>query len=242
MKYPLSEKYSTPELMKKIMGPNPIKLEEELLTGHRIPEGSLVCDLGSGQGLTSVFLAREYGFTVYAADLWSEPEDNRRFFAQMGLTDAQVLPVKADAAALPFAPETFEAVVSIDSYHYFGRDPAFLDDKLLPFVKAGGYVYIAIPGMKRDCHNHLPPELLLSWTPEDLETMHDAAYWRSIVSRSRDCEVLEVSEMVSNEEVWVDWLRQENPYAVGDRKSMNAGAGRYLNFVKIVLRKKPAQG
>ena len=194
MKYPLSEKYGTPELMKKIMGPNPLKLEEELLTGHRIPEGSLVCDLGSGQGLTSVFLAREYGFTVYAADLWSEPEDNRRFFAQMGLTDAQVLPVKADASALPFAPETFDAVVSIDSYHYFGRNPAFLDEKLLPFVKAGGYVYIAIPGMKRDCHDHLPPELLLSWTPEDLETMHDAAYWRSIVSRSRDCEVLEVTD------------------------------------------------
>ena len=127
MKYPLSEKYGTPELMKKIMGPNPLKLEEELLTGHRIPEGSLVCDLGSGQGLTSVFLAREYGFTVYAADLWSDPEDNRRFFAQMGLTDAQVLPVKADASALPFAPETFDAVVSIDSYHYFGRNPAFLD-------------------------------------------------------------------------------------------------------------------
>ena len=242
MKYPLSEKYGTPELMKKIMGPNPLKLEEELLTGHRIPKGSLVCDLGSGQGLTSVFLAREYGFTVYAADLWSDPEDNRRFFAQMGLTDAQVLPVKADASALLFAPETFDAVVSIDSYHYFGRDPAFLDEKLLPFVKAGGYVYIAIPGMKKDCHDHLPPELLLFWTHEDLETMHDAAYWRSIVSRSRDCEVLEVSEMVSNEEVWADWLRQENPYAVGDRKSMNAGAGKYLNFVKIVLRKKPAQG
>ena len=242
MNYIRSQAYSTPELMEKIMGPNPVKLEEELLLDCRLPRGAVVCDLGSGQGLTSVFLAREYGFTVYAADLWSDPEDNRRFFAQMGLTDAQVLPVKADASALPFAPETFDAVVSIDSYHYFGRNPAFLDEKLLPFVKAGGYVYIAIPGMKRDCHDHLPPELLLSWTPEDLETMHDAAYWRSIVSRSRDCEVLEVSEMVSNEEVWADWLRQENPYAVGDRKSMNAGAGKYLNFVKIVLRKKPAQG
>ena len=49
MKYPLSEKYNTPELMGKIMGPNPMKLEEELLTGHQIPAGSVVCDLGSGQ-------------------------------------------------------------------------------------------------------------------------------------------------------------------------------------------------
>ena len=69
MKYILSKKYETPELMEKIMGPNPIKLEEELMLGHKIPDGSVVCDLGSGRGLTSVFLAKEYGFKVYAADL-----------------------------------------------------------------------------------------------------------------------------------------------------------------------------
>ncbi|MCI7737502.1 MAG: class I SAM-dependent methyltransferase [Clostridiales bacterium] len=238
MEYARSEKYGTPELMKKIMGPNPVKLEEELLLQHRIPERALVCDLGSGQGLTSVFLAREYGFTVYAADLWSEPEDNRRFFDEMGLSREQIIPVKADAERLPFEPEYFDAVVSVDSYHYFGRDARFLDDKLLPFVRPGGYVYIAIPGMKEDCHDHLPPELLLSWTPEDLETMHDVRYWRNLVSRSRDAEVIDVCEMESHEEVWADWLRQENAYAVGDRRAMEAGGGKYLNFVKIVLRKR----
>ena len=37
MKNPLSEKYDTPDLMAKIMGPNPIKLEEELLTVYFKP-------------------------------------------------------------------------------------------------------------------------------------------------------------------------------------------------------------
>lgn len=238
MEYPLSKKYAAPELMAKSMGPNPVKLEEELLTGHRIPVGGVVCDLGSGQGLTSVFLAKEYGFTVYAADLWSDPEENRCFFRAMGLSEAQIIPVKADAAALPFGREFFDAIVSTDSYNYFGRDPAFLDEKLVPFLKKGGYIYIAIPGMKQDCHDHLPPELLLSWTPEQLDYMHDLAYWRSMVGRSREAEVVEVSQMESNEEVWADWLRQENPYAVGDRKAMEVGGGKYLNFIKIVLRKK----
>ena len=32
MKYPLSEKYNSEKLMKKIMGPNPLKLQEEMLT------------------------------------------------------------------------------------------------------------------------------------------------------------------------------------------------------------------
>ena len=139
MKYPFSEKYNTPEILAKIMGPNPMRLEEELLTGHRIPAGSVVCDLGSGQGLTSVFLAREYGFTVYAADLWSDPEENRRFFWEMGLSDAEIIPVKVDAADMPFEKEFFGGVVSTDSYNYFGRDPDYLDEKLLPFVKKGGY-------------------------------------------------------------------------------------------------------
>lgn len=74
MNYPLSEKYMTADLMAKIMGPNPVKLEEELLMNNHIPTGATVCDLGSGQGLTSVFLVKEYGFKVYAADLWSDPE------------------------------------------------------------------------------------------------------------------------------------------------------------------------
>lgn len=238
MVYTRSKAYDTPELRRMIMGPNPVKLEEELLLDHRIPENAVVCDLGSGQGLTSVFLAKEYGFTVYAADLWSDPAENRAFFDRMGLARDRIIPVKADAAALPFEKEFFDAVVSTDSYNYFGRDERYLDEKLLPFLKHGGYVYIAIPGMKKDCHDHLPEELLLSWTPEQLEYMHDAAYWQDMVSRSKDAEVLSVREIESNEEVWADWLAQDNEYAVGDRKAMEAGGGKYLNFLAIVLRKK----
>ena len=238
MNYPKSEAYNTPALQEKIMGPNPVKLEEELLRDHRIPDGAVVCDLGSGQGLTSVFLAKEYGFTVYAADLWSDPEENRRFFDQMGLSREQIIPVKADAADLPFETAFFDAVVSTDSYNYFGRDESYLDGKLLPFVKSGGYVYIAIPGMKKDCHDNLPQELLLSWTPEQLDYLHDVDYWTGIVRQCSGADVISVQEMESNEEVWADWLKQENEYAVGDRKAMEAGGGKYLNFISIVLRKK----
>ena len=224
--------------MKKIMGPNPIKLEEELMQGHKIKKGAVVCDLGSGQGLTSVFLAKEYGFKVYASDLWSDPDENQKFFAEMGLTKNEIIAVKADAENLDFDKNFFDAVVSTDSYNYFGRNEKYLDEKLLPYVKNGGYIYISIPGMKKDCHDNLPKELLLSWTPEQLEYMHDVEYWKNIVSQCKGADVIEVSEMESNDEVWADWLKQDNEYAVGDRKAMEAGGGKYLNFIKIVLRKK----
>lgn len=38
--------------------------------------------------------------------------------------------------------------------------------------------------------------------------------------------------------IWTDCLKQDNEYAIGDRKSMEACGGKYLNFIKIVLRKK----
>lgn len=238
MKYILSEKYNTPALQSRIMGPNPVKLEEELLQGHQIPAGAVVCDLGSGMGLTSLFLAKEYGFTVYACDLWSDPAENQAFFDAMDVPRGQIVPVKSDATSLSFEKDFFDAVVCVDSYNYFGRDPDYLDEKLLPFVKPGAMIYIAIPGMKRDCHSALPPELLLSWTPDQLDYIHDIEYWTKIMESAKGSEILSIKEMESNEEVWADWLRQENEYAIGDRKAIEAGGGKYLNFIAIALRKK----
>ena len=290
MKYELSNKYADEKYLSKIMGPNPLKLTEELMLGLNIPRNGVVCDLGSGQGLTSLFLAKEYGFKVYAADLWSNPEENRRFFRSEGLTDDKILPVKADATALPFEKGFFDAVICVNSYNYFGRDPAFLDEKLLPFVKSGGLVAISVLGMKKyihkndpiccesglkddvcendvkenicescikedirkngmekdigdntvnkDIRENFPSELLLSWTPEQLDYIRDADYWRGIVSASKDSEIKELSAMESDEEVWADWLGRDNEYARNDRKSMDAGAGKYLNFLKIVLKKR----
>lgn len=236
MKYIKSQKYNM--FMDMIMGPNPIKLLEELMTQNKTPKGSFVMDLGSGQGLTSIFLVKEYGFKVIAADLWSDPTEVEKFFSSVGLSENEIKAVHADAENLKFNGESFDAVYSIDSYHYFGRDESFLDEKLLPFVKRGGYIYIAIPGMKKDCHDNPPEELLLSWSPEQLAYIRDINYWKKVFSASVDSDIVFLSEMESNEEVWADWLKCDNEYAAGDRKSMEAGGGQYLNFIAAVLRKK----
>ena len=238
MTYEKTLKYNTELINEKIMGPNPLKLEEELMKDNKIKPGSVVMDLGSGQGITSIFLVKEYGFKVYATDLWSNPEDNRKFFHEMGLNDEQIVAVKADATDLKYDKEFFDAVVSTDSYNYFGRDDKFLDEKLLPFVKKGGYIYIVVPGMKKDCHDNIPEELLLSWTPEQLDYIHDVDYWMNIVSKSNDAEVISVSQMESNEECWNDWIKCDNDYSKNDKKAIDAGACKYLNFISIVLRKK----
>jgi len=185
-----------------------------------------------------VFMAKEYGFQVYAADLWSEPEDHYAFFDGMGLGREQIIPVKADALNLPFEKEYFDAVVSVDSYNYFAREESYLDEKLLPFIRPGGYIYACVPGMKQDCHDNIPEVLLKSWNAEQLDYIHDVNWWTQLSRKCRGAEIISIHEMHSNEEVWEDWLRQENPYAIGDRAAMRSGGLDYMNFVAIILKKK----
>ena len=238
MEYTKTKKYNIDIINDKIMGPNPLKLEEELMKDNMIKEGSIVMDLGSGLGITSVFLVKEYGFKAYATDLWSDEEENRKFFTEMGLTNEEIIPVKADATDLKFDKNFFDAVISTDSYNYFGRDEKYLDEKLLPFVKKGGYIYITVPGMKRDCHNDIPEELLLSWNKEQLDYIHDIYYWKNIISKSNDSEIISIYEMEGNEECWNDWIKCDNEYSRNDKKAIEAGALKYLNFIAIILRKK----
>ena len=237
MNFPKSDSFPKSIMLERSMGPNPLKLCEELLNEASIPAGSFFLDLGSGAGLTSALMAREFDFIVYAADLWSEPGDNMRFFEKLGLTNRQIVPLKADATELPFATDFFDAVVSIDSYNYFGRDSAYLGKCLLPLVKRDGLLLFAIPGMVHDCHDDLPSCLLETWTPEQLDYMHDMRWWHNNIAKTEGVEIVSIHEMACTHEAWADWIECDNEYARGDRVAVEAGALDYLNTIAVKLRK-----
>ena len=67
----------------------------------------------------------------------------------------------------------------------------------------------------KKAYDALPEELLLSWTPEQLAFMHDVEFWRGVISKTPGVEALCIEEMHSRDEVWRDWLTQDNPYAAG---------------------------
>ena len=237
MEFPKTNHFATDVVRSAIMGPNTLKLCEELMEGADVPAGSVVLDLGSGCGISSAMLAREFGLVTYAADLWSDPSENMRFLEGLGLTNREVIPLKADARALPFAQGFFDAVVSVDSYNYFGRDPDYLGSCLLPHVKDGGLVLLAIPGMVRDCHENPPACLTLSWTSEQLDYIHDMTWWRAIFEQTPGVRVVSLREMACTREAWADWVACDNDYARGDRAAVEAGALDYLNTIAVTLRK-----
>ncbi len=237
MQYKLSKKYENDYYLGKIMGPNPLKLLEELLNNNYLKENAIVCDLGSGNGLTSIFLVKEYNVFVYATDLWSEPKENEKFFNEVGLNSKQIIPIKADANSLPFSKNSLDALVCVDSYNYFGYDIDFLDSKILPFIKDDGYIYINVIAMKEDYNKKYPSELLLSWNNEQLSYIKPIKFWKDTFNSCKNAKVISFKTTNNDKEVWNDWIKQNNEYAINDKKAIEANADKYMCFINVILKK-----
>ena len=121
-----------------------------------------VLDLGCGRAMSSIFLRREFGVQVWATDLWFSASENLQRIRDAGVEDG-VFPIHADARSLPFAAEFFDAIVSIDSFFYYGTDDLYLN-YLARFVKPGGPVGIAGAGLMREIDGAIPAHLREWWT------------------------------------------------------------------------------
>ena len=147
--FPFTDSYSTALLQEGMMGPNAMRIMEELTARLDIQPGMRILDLGCGKGLSSILLAEKYAATVFAADLWISPTENAQRFAGLKL-EKQIFPLLVDATQpLPFAEGYFDLIVSVDAYQYFGGNDVMLG-KLLPYLKPGGQIAVAVPGFIGD--------------------------------------------------------------------------------------------
>ena len=148
-KYPKTEKYDQKWIEENWMGPNPLQLLEELSKNMNLMTNMKVLDMGCGKGLTSVFLAKEFGVTVFANDLWIDPTENLKRFEAAGVSN-KVFPLHAEAHALPYAKGFFDAVISIDSYHYYGTDESYFPCTFSSLSNRAGSLVLSFRGLQRN--------------------------------------------------------------------------------------------
>jgi len=237
MEYIKSKKYDSNFIKENMMGPNSMKILEGLLQGFPLKSGMRVLDLGCGNGLTSIFLAKEYGVQVFAVDLWVSATDNYKRFKKMGLEN-EIIPIHVDAMDLPFANDYFDAVISVDAYHYFGSNDMYFDTYLANSLKSGALIAIGIPGMKYEVHDNIPEHMKQHWPQDALETWHSPKWWEKVLSKSEHFDIVKIQEMFGFDEVWKDWLMVDNKFAIGDRSMLSADNGQYMNLVSIIGKKK----
>ena len=138
-------------------GANSLWLTEWLVSAMELHAGMRILDLGCGRGASSVFLHNEFGVQVWATDLWFPVDERLQRVRDAGVEHA-VVPIHADARSLPFAPGFFDAVVSIDSFPYYGTDDLYLN-YLARFVRPGGQIAIAGAGLVAEVERPVPAHL-----------------------------------------------------------------------------------
>lgn len=84
-KYPLSAKYDPEWIYENKMGCQCLWLVESLSQIMTLKPGMRILDMGCGNALTSIFLAKEFGVTVFANDLWVSPTDNWKRICNAGV-------------------------------------------------------------------------------------------------------------------------------------------------------------
>jgi len=212
-----------------------VRILEEMTRELDVTKEMRVLDLGCGKGLTALFLAKKFGVTVYATDLWISATENYKRIKEWGLED-RIIPIHADATHLPFADGFFDAVVNVDSFHYYGFAKEYLDTHLAPLLKKGGRILVAVPGLKYEFESGIPEEMQPFYKLE--YHFHSCDWWASLWEASTLVEGIVVKELDCHRQAWKEWLSSDNEYAMNDRAMMNAEAGKYYNTVFIQARRK----
>ena len=240
--FPRSNAYDPEWIIQNQMGPNALWLTEWLCQEMNLQPGMRVLDLGCGRGMSSIFLAREFGVQVFATDLWVGATDNRKQFEAAGLLD-RIIPVHAEARALPYADDYFDAIVCVDSLIYYGTDDLYLD-YLRRFVRPGGRIGMVVPGFMQEIHGALPEHLLPFWAQE-CWSFHTVDWWRWHWSRGGLVDVKTADTLPGGCAKYLRWKQarlaaadHEDQSIQTDIDVLTKDGGQYMGFIRMVAERK----
>jgi cyclopropane fatty-acyl-phospholipid synthase-like methyltransferase len=258
-RFPRSHTYNLDWIREGGMGSHPLWLAEWLSQRLDLKPGMRVLDLGCGKAKSSIFLAREFGVEVWAADLWVSPSENYERIRDAGLDvflplppgegrgegalnsasahpAARVIPLRANAHKLPFAAEYFDVITAHDCYSYFGTDDLYLN-YLVQFVKPGGQIGIAGAGLAQEIPVPLPEHLRPMWS-NDFCCLHSADWWRHHWSRTGLVDVELADAMPDASQIWTHWQRKNSPENTVEINAVDEDAGRYLTYIRMTARRR----
>jgi len=242
-RFPLSNKYDFTWICKNEMGPHPLWLTEFLVQPFDLKPGMRVLDLACGKGMTSVFLAREFGVQVYAVDFdewegWTSTEIRWNNAIEYNVENL-VIPIKADARNLPFAPGFFDAIICVDAYIYFGQEDDYLQN-ILQFLRPGGKIGMIVPGYMKDVSTGVP-EYIVEFLGDELWTWQTESWWKALWEKDDDISLDVVDTMPNGCDLWLryDTAMQSSGLSQWPDETdlQRRDNGEYIGFIRMVATK-----
>jgi cyclopropane fatty-acyl-phospholipid synthase-like methyltransferase len=237
--FPRSNKYDPEWMCENEMGPSSIWLTEYLTQAMDLKSGMRVLDMGCGKAMSSIFLAKEFGVQVWANDLWISATDNWKRIQEAGIEEL-VFPIHAEAHSLPYAHEFFDAIVSADSYHYYGTDEMYFL-QFIKLLKPQGQIGIVVPGLLREFVDGVPESLKKYWDNE-WYTFHSPEWWKNHWGKTSLVEIEVADNLPDGWNLWMKWETTLKASGFmkrgGDIELLTADNGKHLGFTRVVARRK----
>ena len=237
--FPRSNNYDPMWVIDNEMGPNALWLTEFLVQSFDLKPGMRVLDLGCGRGITSVFLAKEFGVQVYAVDLW-ENADKKWENAKAHNVEHLIVPIHGDARNLPFAKDFFDAIICVDSYIYYGADDDSLE-KIVHFLRPNGRIGMIVPGYMSDVANGVP-DYLIKFLGDELWTWQTLPWWKKLWEKDSIVSIDVADTMPNGCAFWLQWneelLSVEKNRHPDEIEIYRNDNGEYMGFIRLVGTKK----
>jgi cyclopropane fatty-acyl-phospholipid synthase-like methyltransferase len=236
--FPKASHYDPDWVRKHSMGENVLFNLESLTKSLELKPGMRVLDLGCGKAISSIFLAKEFGVTVWAVDEAISASDNYQRIWDAGCEE-KVIPLEADARSLPFAEEYFDVVIVVDSYTYFGTDEKYLP-YIARFIKPGGCVAIVDVCFTEEIETQAQvPDFLREDYQSYWYFIHTIGWWRKLWEKTGLVQIEAAQELEEADHVREQYIKdfeqqdKPDPFA----KALQLDKQNFISFFKLIGRR-----
>lgn len=128
----------------KAWGPGSFEMAQSLVLATKIKEGMRVLEVGGGSGQIATTIAKHWNVTVVVLEPWSDGTEIQTYAKEQSVEN-QVLSLKVKAQSMPFASESFDAIISIGSFEMIGEERPLALSEMIRVAKKGARIGIAEP-------------------------------------------------------------------------------------------------
>lgn len=212
-------------------GPGSFEMALPLAEAVGIRPGMRVLEIGGGSGQIATTLAKHFGVTVVTLEPWTDGSGIAAYAASQGVGN-QVLPLRLKAQSLPFAAESFDAVISIGSFEMIGDERPQALAEVLRVLRPGAAFGIAEPM----CQEVPMPNDLAA-----LDTAHDLGFEKAFRSVEWNRQLLQshgltirASQYFAESRTW--WLEYQakGKISPAEQELILKDAGRWISLGMVV--------
>lgn len=209
--YPELKNIRPEEAYDQFIGCGGLYLVVTMIRQMKLKKGDIVLDLGCGFGPAAVYLAKNFGVTVIAVDLWHSPSKLADRIQGAVYYD-KIIPLNIDITQhMAFAENYFDAVFCMNSLFLCGNNMDFLK-RLLGTLKQGGSFCVGSecfsrePGFKS--MEDIPEEFNFNWSWDVWDSCyskyHSLQWWYSLLKETKLLDITYCQELEDGETLWED--------------------------------------